>query len=52
MYEVEGKMPTIVQLELATDQRIQFLSNIGKGEIDYANISNFESLSGDGLLIA
>lgn len=52
MYKVDGKMPTLLQLEIASDEKIQFISNIGKGEIDYANVSNFESMSGDGLLVS
>lgn len=52
MYNVKAKMGTMVTLELEADGKIVFVSNLGKGSIDIAEIREFEAISGDGKLFA
>ena len=43
-------MPTLLTLEIDAKE-VRFITNLGKGELDYANITDFESHSGNGVLL-
>ena len=47
MYNVKSTMNSMLTLEINGDDMI-FISNLGKGSIDIAEIRDFEALSGDG----
>lgn len=42
-------MPSLITLEIDAKE-VRFISNVGNGTIDFANISNFEAHSGNGQL--
>ena len=44
-------MSSLITLEINADT-IQFKTILGTGDIDFANINDFESLSTNGILIA
>lgn len=45
-------MSTMITLEIDAGGKIEFVTNIGRGVIDFAEVRNFESLSGSGELLA
>ena len=49
--QLTGSYPSMITLELDADS-LQFITSVSKGVIDYANITNFQSLTLDGTLIA
>ncbi len=43
-------MASIITLEIVADD-IKFITNLGKGSIDFASINDFEAHSGNGILV-
>lgn len=50
MQEIQGKMPTLVTLEIDADA-VRFIVNVGQGRIDVAQVKGFEAHSANGLLL-
>jgi hypothetical protein len=48
-YKLNGMFNTLITLEIVADN-IRYVTNVSVGKIDYMIISNFESISNDGLM--
>ncbi|KAM3130865.1 hypothetical protein pb186bvf_017054 [Paramecium bursaria] len=51
-YNVQGQMNTLITLELNGSYKLSFITQLSKGTIDFAEINNFESQSGNGTIYA